>query len=104
MQHKQDYKVFKAIFNAVKKSFVNRSPTWHADPENSSIRIISKEEMDRLRDTEVQNIFKTQHIFVQDQFVPDTAFDENGLRTLAELDKPVTIHGWFLNIIFLATC
>ena len=61
--------------------------------------------MDSWSDEEVQAIFKIQHIVISDQFVPSMAFDENGLRSLAELNKPVTIHGqWLLVIFYTPSC
>ena len=65
---------------------------------------MSAEQMDILTDEEFQNIFRTKHIFVANQFVPQMEFDEDGLSMLADLDKPVTIQGqWPLKIIYLAS-
>lgn len=99
MQHKEDSKVFQAIFKAVEKSFVDGSPAWFVDRASSSIYTTYAEEMDLLTDEEVQDIFRTKHIFVANQFVPEMEFNEHGLSTLADLDKPVTIHGqWLLQL------
>jgi hypothetical protein len=38
-------------------------------------------------------IYRRQHVIVQDQFKPKLAFDEEGLKTLADLKKPVTLQG-----------
>lgn len=42
---------------------------------------------------DLQAIFRNQHIVVRDQFQPEFAFDKKGLKTLADLNKIVTVHG-----------
>ena len=92
--------MFESVHSAVQQSLSNGMPLWQADPDNSLICIVSKSKMDLLSDEEVQAMFETQHIVVPDQFAPSMAFDAKGLRSLAELDKPVTIHGQLLIMIF----
>lgn len=92
--------MFDTVHAAVQQSLSDGTPLWQADPDKSLIRIVSKSKMDLLSDEDVQAIFETQHIVIPDQFAPSMAFDAKGLRSLAELDKPVTIHGQLLIIIF----
>lgn len=63
------------------------------DPDRSAICILSKDELDNMNEEDVQAIFRKQHIVVRDQFQPKMAFDEKGLKTLADLKKTVTLHG-----------
>lgn len=92
-QYPADLKAFQAVHEAVERSLVQGQPAWRVDPDNSSIRILSRAEIEALEDEEVQAIFRKQHVVVPDQFVPKLAFDEKGLRTLADLNKLVTVHG-----------
>ena len=85
--------MFKKIYNAVMKSYIDNKPAWMADPDQSAIRVVSKHEMDSMVEEDVQEIFRTQHIVVRDQFQPELAFDRKGLKTLADLKKIVTLHG-----------
>ena len=104
-QRNEDLKVFKSVHAAVEKSLVDGVPLWHVDPANSTICIVSKSQMDHFTDEEVQEIFEAQHIVISDQFVPNMVFDGNGLRSLAELNKPVTIQGqWLLMIFYTPSC
>ena len=89
-----------AVHKAVKTSLIKGAPAWCADPAKSSIHIMTKAQMDALPTKAVQAIFSTQHIVIPDQFVPHMAFNEKGLKTLADLNKPVTIHGPCFLMIF----
>lgn len=44
----------------------------------------------------IQEIFRKRHILVEDQFESKLNFNEEGLKTLAQLDKPVTLQGGWL--------
>lgn len=63
------------------------------DSEHSAIRVLSRQDIEDMDEEEVQDIFRKQHVLVQDQFKPRLAFDEKGLSTLADLEKPVTLQG-----------
>jgi hypothetical protein len=63
------------------------------DAEHSAFRVLSRCELEGMSDGDVQAMFRTHHVVVTDQFVPTLKFNEKGLQTLAELDKPVTLHG-----------
>lgn len=84
---------FNSVYKSVQKSLIDGVPAWRSENNNSAIRILSRAMMEGSDDGAIQNIFKKQHIVVPDQFVPKLAFDEKGLKTLAELNKPVTVHG-----------
>jgi hypothetical protein len=56
--------------------------------------------MDAIGDEAIQDVFGSKHIVVPDQFIPYMDFDEKGLGTLAELNKPVTVHGPCFRMIF----
>lgn len=75
------------------KSHIGNKPAWLADPDQSVIRVLSKQELDGMEEEEIQEIFRKQHIVVRDQFQPELAFDEKGLKTLAGMKKIVTLHG-----------
>jgi hypothetical protein len=64
-----------------------------ASIEQSAFCILSKQEFENKSDEEIQQLFRRKHVVVHDQFEPTLSFDENGLRTLGDLYKPVTIHG-----------
>jgi hypothetical protein len=63
------------------------------DSERSAIRVLSRQDIEAMDEGEVQDIFRKQHVVVQDQFKPTLAFDEKGLKTLADLKKTVTLQG-----------
>lgn len=85
--------MFKAIHNAVTAGYKDGRPLWKACPSESAFRIMSKQEFQRMKDQEIQALFRRKHVVVYDQFEPTLAFDENGLKTLGDLFKSVTIHG-----------
>jgi hypothetical protein len=61
------------------------------DSVHSAIHVLSQQDIKDMEGQEVQDIFHKQHVLVQDQFKPKLAFDEEGLKTLADLKKPVTL-------------
>jgi hypothetical protein len=63
------------------------------DSVHSAIRVLSRQDIEDMEGQEVQDIFRRQHVLVRDQFKPKLAFDEEGLKTLADLKKPVTLQG-----------
>ena len=63
------------------------------DSVHSAIRVLSRQDIEDMEGEEVQDIFRKQHVLVQDQSKPKLAFDEEGLKTLADLNKPVTLQG-----------
>jgi ribosomal protein RSM22 (predicted rRNA methylase) len=70
-------------------------------PEDSIFCILSKSEVDQKSAEELQNILRRKHIVVHDQFEPTLRFDEQGLSTLGDLQKLVTIHGVYdFSVIF----
>jgi len=85
--------MFKEIHQAVVAGYRDHKPLWMASPAESVICVISKQEFESKSDRELQNLFQGKHIVVRDQFVPTLSFDENGLRTLGDLCRPVTIQG-----------
>ena len=81
------------------KSYIDGKPAWMTDPEHSAIRVLSRQDMENMGEEDVQDIFRTQHILVKDHFQPKLDFNEKGLKTLAELDKPITLQGeWLFGI------
>jgi hypothetical protein len=64
-----------------------------ACPEESTFRILSKQELKNKNDQEIQAIFRQKHVVIHDQFEPTLAFDKKGLKMLGDLYKSVTIHG-----------
>jgi hypothetical protein len=73
--------------------FKDERPLWMARPGESVFCIISKKEFESKSEKEIQELFSCRHIVIYDQFEPAFSFDEQGLRTLGDLHKPVTIHG-----------
>jgi hypothetical protein len=85
--------VFEEIHQAVIACYKDHRPSWMASIEQSAFCILSKQEFENKSDEEIQQLFRRKHVVVHDQFEPTLSFDENGLRTLGDLYKPVTIHG-----------
>jgi len=85
--------MFNGIHNAVATGYKGDQPLWMACPEESVFAIMSKQELERMSDQETQALFRQKHVVIYDQFEPTLAFDENGLKTLGDLFKSVTIHG-----------
>jgi hypothetical protein len=73
--------------------YINDQPAWIADPEHLTICVVSKSELEDMDEEVAQAISCRQNIVVQDQFQPKLAFDSNGLKTLADLNKVITLHG-----------
>lgn len=85
--------VFKSVFDAVEAGYKDGQPLWMTSPKDSVFCILSKSEVDQKSAEEVQKILRGKHIMVYDQFEPTLRFDEEGLSTLGDLQKLVTIHG-----------
>jgi hypothetical protein len=85
--------MFEEIHKAVMEGLKNHCPLWMVSPDESAFRVFSRKELDGKSDQEIQEIFRSQHIIVYDQFEPTLKFDEEGLKTLGDLDRVVTIHG-----------
>jgi hypothetical protein len=85
--------VFEEIHQAVIAGYKDHRPSWMASIEQSAFCILSKREFENKSDEEIQQLFRRKHVVVHDQFEPTLSFDENGLRTLGDLYKPVTIQG-----------
>jgi hypothetical protein len=85
--------MFKDIHKAVAAGYKDGRPLWMACPEQSVFSIMSKQKFQRMSDQETQALFRRKHIVIYDQFKPTLTFDENGLKTLGDLLKPVIIHG-----------
>jgi hypothetical protein len=64
-----------------------------ADPDHSTICVLSLQDVESMREEDLQDIFRMQHVVVPDQFRQTLNFDEDGLKTLAELNKTVTLQG-----------
>jgi hypothetical protein len=62
--------LFKKIYNAVIKSYIDNKLAWMEDSEHSAIHILSKQDIKAMDEGEVQDIFCKQHVIVQDQFLP----------------------------------
>jgi hypothetical protein len=58
-------------------------------------------EVEGMEEEGLQQIFRTQNVFVQDQFEPTLAFNERGLKTLADLNKTVTLQGELISHLVL---
>ena len=78
------------------KSYIDGKPTWMADPEHSTICVLSRQDIETMGEGVIQEIFHKKHIIIKDQFQPKLGFNEEGLQTLAQLDKPVTLQGEWL--------
>lgn len=85
--------MFKIIHSAVIAGYKDGRPLWMACPEESAFCILSKQELENKSDQEIQAIFRQKHVVIHDQFEPTLAFDEQGLKTLGDLYKSVTIQG-----------
>jgi hypothetical protein len=85
--------MFKAIHSAVTTGYEDDRPLWMACPAESVFHIMSKREFQCMSDKEIQLLFYRKHIVIVDQFEPTLDFDENGLKSLGDLFKTVTIHG-----------
>jgi hypothetical protein len=85
--------MFQAIHDAVTSGYKADRPLWMACPAESAFHIMSKREFQNMSEHEVQALFRQKHAVIHDQFEPTLAFDENGLKTLGDLFKTVTIHG-----------
>ena len=85
--------MFEQIHQAVVSGYKEHRPLWMASPDESVFCIVSKKEIEDKSDQEIQELFKGKHVVIPDQFEPTLSFDENGLKTLGDLNKPVTIHG-----------
>jgi hypothetical protein len=97
--------MFKHIHNAVITGYKDNQPLWMACPEESVFCIMSKQEFQRMSDQEVQALFRRKHVVIHNQFEPTLAFDENSLKTLGDLFKPVTIHGeWIICLCSSDAC
>jgi hypothetical protein len=86
-------KLFEDIYKAVVASYIDGQPAWLVDPEHSAIRVLSRQEIETMEAGDVQDLFRMHHVVIRDQFQPTLAFDENGLKTLADLKKPITLQG-----------
>ena len=82
-----------AIRDAVTSGYKADQPLWMAYPAESAFCIMSKWEFQNMGEHEVQALFRQKHVVIHDQFEPTLAFDENGLKTLGDLFKTMTIHG-----------
>ena len=97
----QELVVFKRVFDAVEAGYKDGRPLWMASPEDSIFCILSKSEVDQKSAEELQKILRSKHIVVHDQFEPTLRFDEEGLSTLGDLQKLVTIHSVYnFRVIF----
>ena len=85
--------LFEQIHKAVLTCYRDEQPLWMTSPEESVFRVLSKREFEQKSDQEVQDLFRKQHIVVQDQSELKMKFDEGGLQTLGDLFRPVTIQG-----------
>lgn len=85
--------MFKAIHKAVEVGYKDGRPLWMACPAESAFNVISKREIQHMSDQAIQALFRRKHIVIHDEFQPTLAFDENGLKTLGDMFKSVTIHG-----------
>lgn len=81
------------------KSYINDKPAWMVDRDNSVIRVLSREEVEHMDEKTFQDMFRRHNIVVRDQFHPTLSFDEKGLKTLAGLNKLVTLHGEYLILL-----
>jgi hypothetical protein len=54
---------------------------------------MSKWEFQNMSEHKVQALFHQKPVVIHDQFKPTLAFNENGLKTLGDLFKTVTIDG-----------
>jgi hypothetical protein len=93
--------MFKTIHNAVITGYKDGRPLWIACPEESAFCILSKQELENKSEQEIQEIFRRKHVVIHDQFEPTLAFDENGLKTLGDLYKSVTIQGMWMRVLAL---
>jgi hypothetical protein len=80
------------------KSYIDGKPAWMVEPEHSAIRILSRQDVETMEEGAIQELFRKHHILVQDQFQSKLGFDEKGLKTLAKLDKAVTLQGEWLRV------
>ena len=85
--------LFKQIYDAVLESYIGDKPAWMVDYTLSTLKVVSRHEIEGMDEGDVQEMFRSHHVLVKDQFQPTLAFDENGLKTLADLRKPVTLQG-----------
>jgi hypothetical protein len=93
--------MFKIIHNAVIAGYKDGRPLWMACPDESAFCILSKQELESKSNEEIQGLFWRKHVVIHDQFEPTLTFDENGLKTLGDLHKSVTIHGMWMRVLAL---
>lgn len=75
------------------EGYIDDKPVWMAHPAFSAIRIMKRKELEEMTAEDVQKTFAHWNIVVEDQFEPTLDFNENGLTTLADLKKTVTLQG-----------
>jgi hypothetical protein len=82
---------------------VRGGPAWLTSPITSCLRILSREEFDDMSAQDVQHILSEQHIYVKpaEDMYHDQGFIPTTLSTLADLDKPIVVHGKHFYIIDL---
>ena len=85
--------MFKEVHQAIINGYKDGKPLWMASPDESIFHVTSKQQVERKNDQELQDLFKGKHIVIHDQFAPMLSFDKMGLRTLADLHRPITIQG-----------
>jgi hypothetical protein len=96
-----EYPVLKDIIEMVEKAYVNGVPphclppsrSHNFDPMASSIFIIQWAEFMKMRNLEIQQIFRHRHILVTGTPTDPMNFDEEGLSTLAPLHQKNVFQG-----------
>jgi hypothetical protein len=82
------------VDGAIRSRFHNGLPLHLSCPEKSAIRVMNPATYATLCETELQDIFARQHIFVKGYGPTKTdVFDENNLSSMGSLTRPLQMHG-----------
>ena len=68
-------------------------PLHIADPSSSGFAIVSADTFHGMSPKELQELLQRKNVIVPGSKVPQLQFNEEGLRTLASLDTPVSLQG-----------
>jgi hypothetical protein len=71
----------------------SQKPKFITDPHNSLIRCMAVEEFDSLSDEQAQELHAKKHILVTGMAEEKFGFDKIGMRTLAPLQRTISIQG-----------
>ena len=92
-QWKNELDLFLKIHTSVQRGYVDKKPKWLSCPDESMICVFTQNEMASKTAAEIQQILRYRHICIIGPEETGLSFDEKGLESLADLDKPIIMHG-----------